>query len=112
MADTTASLISTPASPAAAELPVKSRSYWATVAGRVRRDPVTLACGGILAAIFLAAIFAPWIVEADLYKSSMLPRLQAVFYPRYFFGTAGLGRGNFALMSYGAQMSAIIGLSS
>ena len=48
MADTTASMISTPTTPAAAELPVKSRSYWATVAGRIRRDPVTLVCGGIL----------------------------------------------------------------
>ncbi len=109
MADTTASLISTPASPAAAELPVKSRSYWATVAGRVRRDPVTLACGGILAAIFLAAIFAPWIVEADPYKTSMLRRLQAVGSPGYLLGTDELGRDMIARLIYGGRVSLMMG---
>jgi peptide/nickel transport system permease protein len=111
MADTTASSSLMPAPPAAgaAELPVKSRSYWSTVAGRVRRDPVTLVCAGILLAIFLAAVFAPWIIDTDPYKTSMLRRLQAVGSPDHRLGTDELGRDMIARLIYGGRLSLLMG---
>jgi peptide/nickel transport system permease protein len=110
MADTTASLIRSSSAPGApVELPVKSRSYWSTVLGRIRRDPVTLACAGILAAIFLSAVFAPWIIEADPYKTSMLRRLQAVGSANHPLGTDELGRDMIARLIYGGRLSLLMG---
>ena len=38
------------------------RGYWQSVRRRLRRDPVTLICAGVLILlIVLAAIFAPWL---------------------------------------------------
>jgi peptide/nickel transport system permease protein len=109
-ADTTAG-VSAVAAPfgGAAELPVKSRSYWSTVLGRLRRDPVTLLCGLILLTIFLSAIFAPWIIEADPYKTSMLRRLQAVNSKGYLLGTDELGRDMVARLVYGGRLSLLMG---
>jgi peptide/nickel transport system permease protein len=110
MADTTANIVRVaPAFGAAAELPVKSRSYWSSVLGRLRRDPVTLVCAGILLIIFLAAIFAPLIVPADPYKTSMLRRLQPVGSPNYLLGTDELGRDMIARLVYGGRLSLLMG---
>src|SRR5260221_955736 len=110
MADTTASVARVIAPVEApvgrvAGLPVKSRSYWSTVLGRLRRDPVTLTCAGILLAILLSAIFAPVIVEADPYKTSMLRRLQAVGSPGHLLRTDELGRDMIARLGYGGGLS-------
>ena len=59
-----------------------SRGYWVTVGRRLRRDPVTLACLGILVLIVLAALAAPWLGLADPYKTSMIRRLQPVGSPK------------------------------
>ena len=109
MADTTATAGRVAAPLAAAELPVKSRSYWTTVLGRVRRDPVTLVCASVLLAIFLAAIFAPWVVEADPYKTSMLRRLMAVNSKDHLLGTDELGRDMIARLIYGGRLSLLMG---
>src|SRR2546430_15398070 len=109
MADTTAanvprvvSSVGTPLGPAA-ELSVKSRSCWATVLMRLRRDRVPLVCAAILATIALSAIFAPLIVEADPYKTSMLRRLQAVGSQGHLLGTDELGRDMIARLIYGGR---------
>jgi peptide/nickel transport system permease protein len=109
VADTTATA-GRVATPLAVELPVTSRSYWATVLGRLRRDPVTLVCAGVLLAIFLSAIFAPWIVEADPYKTSMLRRLMAVNSKDHLFGTDELGRDMIARLIYGGRLSLLMGI--
>ena len=111
MADTTATSVQIAAPVGAvAGLPVKSRSYWASVLGRLRRDPVTLTCAAILAIIFLAAIFAPLIVPADPYKTSMLRRLQPVGSPNFLLGTDELGRDMIARLIYGGRMSLMMGI--
>jgi peptide/nickel transport system permease protein len=109
VADTTATA-GRVATPLAVELPVTSRSYWATVLGRLRRDPVTLVCAGVLLAIFLSAIFAPWIVEADPYKTSMLRRLMAVNSKDHLLGTDELGRDMIARLIYGGRLSLLMGI--
>src|SRR5262249_35653643 len=40
-------------------------SYWRTVAWRLSRDPTTLVAGGLLVAIALSALLAPWIAPYD-----------------------------------------------
>ena len=42
-----------------------ARGYWATVGRRIRRDKVSMVCAFILIAIFLSALFAPWLGQAD-----------------------------------------------
>jgi peptide/nickel transport system permease protein len=108
MADTTAN-IAAGAFGAAAELPVKSRSYWSTVLGRLRRDPVTLVCAAVLLAIILGAVFAPLLVEADPYKTSMLRRLQAINSKDHLLGTDELGRDMIARLVYGGRLSLLMG---
>ena len=106
MAHTTASVASavTPGTVGASgEVAVKSRSYWASVLLRLRSDRVTLVCATILAVIALSAIFAPLIVEADPYKTSMLRRLQAVGVPGHLLGTDELGRDMIARLVYGGR---------
>jgi peptide/nickel transport system permease protein len=94
----------------AAPVAVKSRGYWTTVAGRLRYDYVTLACAAILLTILLAAIFAPYVVPADPYKTSMLRRLQAVGTPGYPLGTDELGRDMLARLIYGGRLSLLMGI--
>jgi peptide/nickel transport system permease protein len=109
MADTAANVGQLTLPSAAAELPVKSRSYWSTVLGRLRRDPVTLACAFILLLIFLSAIFAPLIIGADPYKTSMLHRLQAINSKDHLLGTDELGRDMIARLIYGGRLSLLMG---
>ena len=82
------------ASPAGVKATAASaaRGYWRTVARRLRRDPVTLICAGVLLLIVLAALAAPWLGLADPYKTSMLNRLKPVGSPRFLLGSDELGR--------------------
>lgn len=62
------------AAPALSPIPSTSaaappeRGYWRTVAGRVLRDPVTLACAIVLAVMLLALLAAPLIAPHDPYQ--------------------------------------------
>jgi peptide/nickel transport system permease protein len=91
-------------------VPVASRGYWATVLVRLRRDKMTMICGGILLAILLAAIFAPYVAPADPYKTSMLRRLLPVGSSNYLLGTDELGRDMLSRLIYGGRLSLFMGL--
>src|SRR5258705_269827 len=54
----------------------KARGYCATVARRITRDKVSMACAFILALIFLSALFAPYLGLADPYLASLIRRLR------------------------------------
>src|SRR5690242_19240025 len=77
------------------------RGYWQSVGRRLRRDPVTLVCAGILVTIVLASIFAPLLGLNDPYKTSMLRRLYPLGSPNHWLGTDELGRDMFARLIYG-----------
>lgn len=98
------------AAPPVPTVPTASRGYWAGVARRTLRDPVTMACLTILAFITLAAILAPWIVPADPYKTSMIRRLAAVGTAGYPLGTDELGRDMIARLIYGGRLSLQLGI--
>jgi peptide/nickel transport system permease protein len=81
------------------------RGYWASVFSRLRRDPITIVCAGIVMCIVLAAIFAPWVAPYDPYKTSMLKRLAPVGAPRFLLGTDELGRDMLTRLIYGGRVS-------
>jgi peptide/nickel transport system permease protein len=99
---------------AAAAAPVvrpSGRGYWQQVGRRLRRDPVTLVCGGILVLLVLSALGAPWLGLADPYKTSMLRRLYPIGSPNYLLGTDELGRDMFARLIYGGRLSLFMGVT-
>ena len=89
----------------------KSRSFWTVVARRLSHDPVTLICLGILLLIALSAIFAPFIVPADPYKTSVARRLIPPGDARYWLGTDELGRDMIARLIYGGRYSLLMGIT-
>ena len=88
-----------------------SRGYWQSVSRRLRRDPVTLVCAGVLLLVVLSAIFAPWLGLADPYKTSMIYRLKPVGTPRFLLGSDELGRDMLARLVYGGRLSLAMGVT-
>jgi peptide/nickel transport system permease protein len=88
----------------------KTRGYWATVAARIVRDKVSMACAFILALIFLSAVAAPWLGLADPYLGSMIRRLRHIGTVGYPLGTDELGRDMLSRLIYGGRLSLIIGI--
>ena len=87
------------------------RGYWQSVVRRLRRDPVTLVCGGVLLLIVLSALAAPWLGLADPYKTSMLRRLYPLGSPNHLLGTDELGRDMLSRLIYGGRLSLFMGVT-
>jgi peptide/nickel transport system permease protein len=105
---------------AEAVLRVEQRSYRVDGSGagsfrrmlrRLRRDPITLACGAILLALVLMAIFAPWIAPADPARTSMAHRLRPPGSPGYPLGADELGRDLLSRLIYGGRLSLLMGFA-
>ncbi|MBM3358834.1 MAG: ABC transporter permease [Betaproteobacteria bacterium] len=86
------------------------RTYWQTVWQRVLRDPVTLACGGVLLVLIAAAIFAPWLGLSDPFASDSAKRLLPVGSPDHLLGTDELGRDMLSRLVYGSRLSLTMGV--
>jgi peptide/nickel transport system permease protein len=89
----------------------RQQGYWSGVARRLRRDPVTLACAGVLTIILLAALFAPYVTWNDPYKTSMIRRLLPPGSPNFLLGTDELGRDMLARLIYGGRISLFTGFA-
>jgi peptide/nickel transport system permease protein len=87
------------------------RGYWQSVRRRLRRDPVTLICGGILILLVVSALAAPWLGLADPYKTSMIRRLYPLGSPGHLLGTDELGRDMLARLIYGGRLSLFMGVT-
>src|SRR6476660_5652486 len=90
---------------------VGARGYWQSVARRLRRDPVTLACAAILLLIVTSALAAPWLGLADPYKTSMIRRLYPIGSPDFLLGTDELGRNMCSRLIYGGRLSLFMGVT-
>ena len=88
----------------------KSRGYWASVAARLVKDKVAMACLAILLTLVLAAIFAPLIAPADPIRGTMLRRLRAIGTPGYLLGSDEQGRDMLSRLIYGGRLSLFIGI--
>ncbi len=87
------------------------RSYWQSVRRRLRRDPVTLICAGVLVLLVASALFAPWLGLDDPYKTSMIRRLYPLGSPGHLLGTDELGRDMFSRLIYGGRLSLFMGVT-
>ncbi|MGE8619918.1 MAG: ABC transporter permease [Achromobacter spanius] len=106
MTDSVASLAAT-----AAVAPVaRSPGYWSNVLRRLRRDPVALAAGGVILALIIIAILAPWITPADPFHASMLKRLRPIGTEGYPLGADELGRDMLSRLMLGARLSVFMGI--
>jgi len=106
MTDSVASLAAT-----AAVAPVaRSPGYWSNVLRRLRRDPVALAAGGVILALIIIAILAPWITPADPFHASMLKRLRPIGTEGYPLGADELGRDMLSRLMLGARLSLFMGI--
>jgi peptide/nickel transport system permease protein len=87
------------------------RGYWQSVRRRLRRDPVTLICAGILLLLVASALAAPWLGLADPYKTSMIRRLYPLGSPGHLLGTDELGRDMLSRLIYGGRLSLFMGVT-
>jgi peptide/nickel transport system permease protein len=86
------------------------RGYWSSVGRRFLRNPVAVGCAGILLALILAAMFAPYLDLADPYKGSMIKRLRPVGTEGFPLGTDEQGRDMLARLIYGGRLTLYVGL--
>jgi peptide/nickel transport system permease protein len=87
------------------------RGYWQSVRRRLRRDPVTLICAGVLVLLVASALLAPWLGLDDPYKTSMIRRLYPLGSPGHLLGTDELGRDMFSRLIYGGRLSLFMGVT-
>ena len=87
------------------------RSYWQSVRRRLRRDPVTLICAGVLVLLVASALFPPWLGLDDPYKTSMIRRLYPLGSPGHLLGTDELGRDMLSRLIYGGRLSLFMGVT-
>lgn len=92
------------------DIPMISRTYWQTVAYRLRYDYLTLFFGSIVLLIILSAIFAPLLAPADPYKTNMIYRLKPFGFKHFILGTDELGRDMLSRLLYGGRISLTMGL--
>ncbi|PTW52084.1 ABC transporter permease [Rhodovulum kholense] len=92
------------------QTPEARKGYWAGVAQRLARDPVSMLCLAVVAALILAAIFAPYLGLADPYKGSMIARLKPIGTPGHLLGTDEQGRDMLARLIHGGRLTLFIGL--
>ena len=90
--------------------PPRAEGYWRSVARRLSRDPVAMACLLVLALLIASAALAPWLGLADPYKGSMIARLKPVGTPGHILGTDEQGRDMLARLVHGGRLTLFIGL--
>lgn len=87
------------------------RSYWSTVADRLKRDRLTIVVAIVLLLIIALAVFAPWVATHDPLQGSVLRRLKPVGTPDYLLGTDETGRDIWSRLVYGGRLSLICGIT-
>ncbi len=89
----------------------RGTGYWGGVMQNLRGNRLAMFAAGVLILLVLMAIFAPWIMPADPYKSSILHRLKPVGTDGYLLGTDELGRDLLSRLILGARLSLFMGIT-
>ena len=89
----------------------RSRGHWANVAARIVRNPLAMIAAVILLALIGIAMFAPWIMPADPFATSMFTRLKPIGTPDHLFGTDELGRDLLSRLMLGGRLSLFMGIT-
>jgi peptide/nickel transport system permease protein len=100
--------VAAPPPPAVVE---RSPGYWATVWRRFKRDPVALIALGVIIALVMMAIFAPWLAPKDPSQGMTLRRLRPPGTEGHPLGTDELGRDMLSRLIYGARLSLFMGVT-
>ena len=103
-----AAVLSSPVAPLQA---VRSRSHGANVLRRLVRNPVAMTAAAIIGLLILIAIFAPWIMPADPFATSMFKRLRPVGTPGFPLGSDELGRDLLSRLMLGGRLSLFMGIA-
>src|SRR5512142_769341 len=90
---------------------VRSRSHGANVMRRLVRNPVAMTAAAVILLLILVAIFAPWLMPADPFATSMFKRLRPVGTPGYLLGTDELGRDLLSRLMLGGRLSLFMGIA-
>jgi peptide/nickel transport system permease protein len=85
--------------------------YWTSVLRRLRQDRVAMVAATMVGLLLLLALFGPWLVPADPYKSSMSSRLQPIGTDGFVLGTDELGRDMLSRLMVGARLSLFMGIT-
>lgn len=97
---------------AVAPLPVeRSPGYWTTVCRRLLRNKLAMLAALILIVLVLTAIFAPALMPADPYASSILKRLKPIGFDGHLLGTDELGRDMLSRLMLGGRLSLFMGIT-
>ena len=91
--------------------PPHAIGYWGGVVRRLLRDPVSVVCLVLLAALIVATLLAPWISPADPSIGSVLKRLKPPGTPGHWLGTDELGRDMLTRLLHGGRMSLLMGMA-
>jgi len=89
----------------------RSPGYWTTVGRRLLRNRLAMLAALILLALILMAVFAPVLMPADPYASSILKRLKPIGFAGYPLGTDELGRDMLSRLMLGARLSLFMGIT-
>ncbi|WP_349604625.1 ABC transporter permease [Cupriavidus sp. DF5525] len=89
----------------------RSPGYWATVGRRLLRNKLAMLAALVLLALVLMALFAPVLIPADPYASSILKRLKPIGTEHFPLGTDELGRDMLSRLMLGARLSLFMGIT-
>jgi peptide/nickel transport system permease protein len=90
---------------------VRSPGYWETVVRRFVKDPVAVIAAGVVLALILMAIFAPWLSPQDPLQGMTLKRLRPPGTEGHPLGTDELGRDMLSRLIHGARISLFMGIT-
>jgi len=86
-----------------------SLTYWQDVFGRLKKNKVAMVCLGVIALIFLLAIFGPLFMRYS-YSDQLLGEEGLSPSWKHIMGTDSLGRDMFVRILYGARVSLSVGI--
>jgi len=99
-----------PGLPEVVEVQPPTPGYWQAVAGRLVRDPVTIAVSLVLLSIVFISVFAPLVSSGDPYTGGVLRRLKPIGTEGHWLGTDEGGRDLWTRICYGGRMSLLAGV--
>ncbi|MDB5896168.1 MAG: transporter permease [Rhodoferax sp.] len=90
---------------------LRSPSHGANVLRRLLRNPVAMAAAAVIALLIVLAVFAPWLMPADPFATSMFKRLRPIGTPGFPLGTDELGRDMLSRLMLGGRLSLFMGIA-
>lgn len=85
---------------------------WQAVRSRWRRDPLFKLGATLVAVVFVAAAFAPWLAPHDPYRGDLANDYLARPGGKFLFGADAQGRDVWSRVLYGARISLLVGTIS